>query len=307
MSFRLFVYYCALVGGWAAFVGWFLGVNFAPGADHLVARNGVIGMFLGVFIALGLGLVDAFWVLPVRQAAPILSRVGVAVLIGGGGGLLGGGLGQLLVEWTELDVVFVLGWTLLGALCGASVGAFGMIEQAVRKAGPGGDRPAARAKLLKCVLGGLGGGILGGTLAVLFRGLFADSARYYFPTALGFVALGVSIGLLVGLTQVILKEAWVRVEAGFRPGRELILAKTATTIGRGEGSDIALFGDSGVEKEHARIVRDGVRYYLQESASASGTFLNDQLVTARTALRSGDVIRIGKSLLRFFERQKPQP
>jgi hypothetical protein len=305
MSFRLFVYYCALAGGWAAFVGWFFGVNFAPGSEHLVARNGVIGMFLGVSIALGLGLVDASWMLSTRQSGQLPSRVGVAVVIGGAGGLLGGGLGQLLVEWTQLDVVLVLGWTLLGALCGASVGAFGMIEQ-MRKPGTDADRPATRAKLLKCVLGGLGGGMLGGVLAVLFRGLFADPGRYYFPTALGFVALGVSIGLLVGLTQVILKEAWVRVEAGFRPGRELILAKTATTIGRGEGSDIALFGDSGVEKEHARIVRDGRRYYLVGNTTPGGTFVNEQPLTDRTVLQSGDVIRIGKSLLRFFERQKPQ-
>jgi len=310
MSFRLFVYYCALVGGWAAFVGWFFGVNFAPGTDHLVARNGVIGMFLGLFIALGLGLVDAFWVVSTRQAKRMLVRVGMALLIGGTGGFLGGAVGQLLVEWTELDIVFVLGWTLLGILCGASVGAFGLFESAGRTpagrppVGRVAGRAAARAKLLKCVLGGLGGGVLGGILAFLFRGLFADPGRFYFPTALGLVALGASIGLFVGLAQVILKEAWVRVEAGFRPGREMVLAKATTTIGRGEGSDIALFGDSGVEREHAQIVRDGARYYVVDNATPGGTFLNDQALKPRAELRSGDVIRVGSSVLRFYERQQ---
>jgi hypothetical protein len=304
MSFRLFVYYCALVGGWAALVGWFCGVNFAPDTEHLVARNGVIGMFLGLFIAVGLGLVDAYWVSSTRHAKRMVFRAGLALFIGGTGGFLGGALGQLLVEVTELDVVFVLGWTLLGVLCGASVGAFGFFESAGQAPGRRSDRRAARAKLLKCVVGGLGGGLGGGILAVLLRGLFADPGRYYFPTALGLVALGVSIGLFVGLAQVILKEAWVRVEAGFRPGREMVLAKETTTIGRGEGSDIALFGDSGVEKEHAQIVRDGARYYVTDNATPGGTFLNEQRVGSRDALRNGDVIRVGKSSLRFYERQK---
>jgi pSer/pThr/pTyr-binding forkhead associated (FHA) protein len=84
----------------------------------------------------------------------------------------------------------------------------------------------------------------------------------------------------------------------------MILAKETTTIGRGEGSDIALFGDSDVEKEHAQIVRDGVRYYVMDNSTPGGTFLNEQRVGSRDALRNGDVIRVGKSSLRFYERQK---
>ena len=61
---------------------------------------------------------------------------------------------------------------------------------------------------------------------------------------MGFVALGMCIGLLIGLAQVILKEAWVRVEAGFRAGREMILSKPEVTIGRAESCDIGLFGDA---------------------------------------------------------------
>ena len=60
MSFRLFVYWGALCGGWAAAAGWALGHALAHG-DSLGA-TGIKGMFLGMTIALALGTVDALWV-----------------------------------------------------------------------------------------------------------------------------------------------------------------------------------------------------------------------------------------------------
>ena len=57
MSFRLFIYYCALCGGGGAFLGWALGrpVHF----EQKVLSQGVKGMLLGLSVALALGLVDA--------------------------------------------------------------------------------------------------------------------------------------------------------------------------------------------------------------------------------------------------------
>jgi hypothetical protein len=171
------------------------------------------------------------------------------------------------------------------------------------------DRRGAGKKLRTCLLGGGIGGLLGGAIALALRGLAAvifsdkDENRLFSPTALGFVALGACIGLLVGLTQVVLREAWLRVEAGFRPGREMILAKESTSIGRAEGSDVALFGDPGVERMHAHIVLEGGRYYLEEAGPTAGTFVNEGQVQGRVALSSGDVIRMGRSRLRFHEKQ----
>jgi Inner membrane component of T3SS, cytoplasmic domain len=306
MSFRLFVYYCALIGGWAAFVGWMLGTLVAPRDPHsLLSRNGIIGMFLGLVIAMGLGLVDALWSLSWRQFGQVSLRVGVALIIGAIGGFLGGIVGQLLFESIGLNVFFIVGWALVGVLCGASVGMFEFLASVLRKK----DRRGARSKLIKCLLGGSLGGVTGGALALYLRAglarlLTERDETLLFPTAAGFVALGTCIGLLVGLAQVILKEAWVRVESGFRPGREMILAKETTSIGRGEGTDLPLFGDNGVEKLHATIVQDGSAYFLEDNATPGGTFVNDQKVNGRTPLKSGDLIRVGKSVLRFSERQK---
>lgn len=309
MSFRLFIYYCALCGGWAAFVGWALATPVAPAEQ--IKNAGVKGMFLGMFVALGLSLVDACWNLSLSQFLQIVMRVGVAVLVGIVGGLLGGMLGQLFygltTQWPIVSwVFFVFGWTLVGLLVGASVGVFEILFAVITQKNLG----FAVRKLIKSTIGGTVGGILGGVLALVikFAGgiVFAnkDPESLMTPTAVGFVALGMCIGLLIGLAQVFLKEAWIKVESGRRAGREVILAKDKTTIGRAEACDIGLFGDNQIEKLHATIVQNGSRYFLEDAQTPGGTFVNDRPVQGRVPLQSGDMIRVGNSVLCFREVQK---
>jgi pSer/pThr/pTyr-binding forkhead associated (FHA) protein len=102
-----------------------------------------------------------------------------------------------------------------------------------------------------------------------------------------------------------LKEAWLKVEEGFRAGRELMLSKEETTIGRAESCDLGLFGDNTIEKLHAKILIQNNRYVLAHAGEGGQTFLNDQPVSSKPVpLRAGDRIRIGKSVLQFGERQK---
>src|SRR5262249_26977305 len=117
--------------------------------------------------------------------------------------------------------------------------------------------------------------------------------------------LGSCIGLMIGLAQVILKEAWLSVEEGFRSGRELLLTRAETTIGRGESCDLGLFGDNAIERLHARILLEKRRYVVVHAGEEGETFVNEDLVgKTPVPLRSGDRIRVGKSVLRFGERQK---
>src|ERR1700677_1105435 len=99
MSFRLFVYWCALCGGWAAVVGWGLGRLIAHGSS--LGGTGIKGMFLGMLIALALGLVDTLWIYSVRQLAQVVPRVFVCVAIGTVGGLVGGSVGQFFYDEFE--------------------------------------------------------------------------------------------------------------------------------------------------------------------------------------------------------------
>jgi hypothetical protein len=294
MSFRLFIYYCALCGGWAAFLAW--AVVQATGirdVDRLVLRAALVGGVLGMLVAGAVGLVDALLNAPAGQRLP---RVATCLGLGLVGGMAGGLVGEILSK--RLGLPFFLGWALAGVLVGASVGAYDL----VRALGTGEDNRAALRKTRNGVYGGLVGGFVGG---VFFELLVKSSDTL--PRSnltIGLVILGVCIGLFVGLAQVILKEAWLKVERGFRAGRELLLTKDQTTIGRAEGCDVGLFGDPAVERLHARIVLQADTYLLAHAAGAGHTLLNDRPVTSPTALRDGDVIRVGKSVLRFGERQK---
>jgi hypothetical protein len=306
MSFRLFIYYCALCGGGGAFVGWMLGRMLS--ISNQVLSQGIKGMFLGLSVALALGLVDALWVFSIKRFMAVILRVGTAVFIGAMGGLLGGLVSQALYGWKDWAVFLVFGWTITGFLIGVSLGVFDLMASLVGGQDPG----VPLRKILKAVLGGTLGGILGGILSLLLLsgwmrllGSNPDTAeRLWSPSSWGFVALGMCIGLLIGLAQVILKEAWLKVEAGFRKGREIILSKPEITIGRAETCDIGVFGDQLIEKLHARIRTVGNRHVLVDEGSGHGTYVNEERVIGARPLNSGDAIRLGKCILRFGERQK---
>jgi hypothetical protein len=307
MSFRTFVYTCALCGACMALAGWGFGRVFA--GTHPIAEAGVKGMFLGMLVALGLGAIDAAWNIPVGLVGKRIASVFVGVLVGSLGGLMGGVIGQFFYDWERWAVFLVLGWTITGVLIGASIGAFRLLAAVVGTKDMGGPL----RQLRRGVLGGTVGGIMGGTLAVLFRhaweSAFHDkpSQLLWSPSAGGFIVLGACLGLAIGLAQVILTQAWIRVEKGFRPGRERLLSGEEISIGRAEASDVALFGDAGVARSHARIVKQGNRYALLDGGTPAGTFVNGQRIHDLYLLKSGDRIQVGNSVLVFYERQRATP
>jgi hypothetical protein len=305
MSFRLFSYYCALCGGAGAFVGWALG-RFLSGGNA-VFTAGIKGLWLGLAVSVFLGLLDALWNLSIKQPFAILSRILVVGLVGALGGLFGGIVGGALYAVTnQNDFFLVFGWTLTGLLIGASLGVFDLVAAVMANQ----DIRGSVKKILNGLIGGGIGGILGGILSVFlgrtWTGLFAnkDRADLWSPSSWGFVALGACIGLLIALAQIILKEAWLKVEQGFRKGREMILNKGEITIGRAEACDLGLFGDNQIEKVHARIQHRGNEHVLIDNGTPAGTYVNDQRVNGAHTLRSGDIIRLGRCVLRFGERAK---
>jgi hypothetical protein len=305
MSFRRFIYYCAVCGGCAALVGWIFG-KFPP-LEAGVLLDALKALCLGMLLGGVLALIDSLWNFSWVQLPIAALRVLVAGFVGCVAGFFGAMIGSGLTYLTNLSLFQVFGWTLTGLLIGASVGVFDLFVALARDQ----DRRGAMKKVLHGLIGGGVGGLLGGVLYVIFVVLLdkvfggkVDLDKLWSPSLFGFVVLGMCIGLLVGLAQVILKEAWLKVEKGFRPGRELIVSKEQVVIGRGEACDIGLFGDNGVERTHARILRKGDRYLLVDADTPGGTYLNGRRIEGPTPLRAGDEIGVGKSLIRFGERQK---
>jgi hypothetical protein len=295
MSFRLFIYYCALCGGWAAFLAWAATAALSVRTlEPAFLRVVLIGGLLGALVAGAVGMVDA--VLNARGFARFV-RTALCAALGGAGGLVGGLIGQGICDLTRNFTLLFIGWIIAGVFIGASVGVYDVLRAVTTRQDVGNS--------LKKVLNGVYGGFLGGFVGgILFDLIYGNAFLPRSDLAIGLVILGLCIGLLIGLAQVVLKEAWLKVESGFRAGRELMLSKEETTIGRAEGNDVGLFGDAAVEKLHARILLKNNRYLLADADTPGGTFLNGQPVTRPTPLRSGDAIRVGNSLLRFGERRK---
>jgi len=301
MSFTRFIYFCALAGGWGALIGWGLGRLLVRGDGILT--TGLIGLWLGLCLAVLLALVDGLWK-QTGRALLIAARVVVVGLLGAMAGLLGGMLGQALFErWIGFLVV---GWTLTGLLIGAALGCFDLLGALLR----GQEIRGALHKIRNGVLGGFLGGLLGGLLYLVLRAYYISrfaakpEELLWSPSGLGFAVLGICIGLMIGLAQVLLKEAWLKVEAGFRKGRELILDGGETTLGRSEDCDIGLYGDPQVDRLHAKILRRGADFLVEDAGSKSGTYVNDERIAGPHRLQAGDVIRMGKCLLRFGERTR---
>jgi len=293
MSFRLFIYYCALVGGWGAFLAWVLvWLTGVPAYTSPVLKATVIGGLLGMVVAAAVAGLDASLT---SSGFGTLLRFLVAGMVGFLGGMMGGFLGGMLAN---AGLPVFIGWMLTGVAIGLSVGVYELVSVVMSQKSPRG----AIRKLTNGLIGGLVGGLLGG---LLFSLLMSMDTLVRFGLAFGLVLVGASVGLLIGLTQVAFSEAWLKVEAGFKPGRELVITKEETVIGRGEGCDIGLFGDSKVEKVHARIRQEGGDYLIRDENTEDGTYVNDaRLGLEPVILKNGDEIQVGKNVLRFGTRQR---
>ncbi len=247
----------------------------------------------GLSVAAAVGFVDAIFNTIGFQR---YVRAGACMIFGLVGGFIGGFIGEVLREL--FLPLLVLGWILAGVFIGVSVGVIDL----ARAVSTGGSLGVPIKKTINGLLGGFLGGFIGGVpFAILFNFDFIPLGT---KLVLGLTAIGFSVGFLIGLAQVILKEAWLKVERGPRQGREFMLTKDETLIGRGESCDVGIFGDMDVDKKHARILLQKGRYVLEDDGSVRGTFLNDSKVAAPQKLVSGDLIRVGSCYLRFGERTK---
>jgi pSer/pThr/pTyr-binding forkhead associated (FHA) protein len=68
-------------------------------------------------------------------------------------------------------------------------------------------------------------------------------------------------------------------------------------IGRAATNHIALGDDSYVSQLHARLFRRDGSLYVEDLGSTNGTFLNRKQLTGPVALRRGDRIQVGRTVL----------
>ena len=71
------------------------------------------------------------------------------------------------------------------------------------------------------------------------------------------------------------------------------------TVGREDGNDIVVPLDN-VSRKHCRFHAKGDKIYLSDLGSTNGTTLNDEEINKETALRSGDLVKVGGSIFKFL-------
>jgi len=296
MSNRLLLYCYALCGGWAAFVA--LAISATTGLYRVESEllfAGLLGGLVGLTASAALGTFDSWLATSPNQRLP---RVLTTTLMGF---LVGIGVGILCDLFARISPYLrFLGWALLGGALGATMNIYDLLQAKIA------ERPFGLAgrKLNYGVFGGAVGGCIGGLLFTLFDLLGLRDGLPRFSLAVSLVVLGSSLGVLIGLAQTTSKVAWIRVNSGIRPGRELVLVNALTTLGRAESCDLGLGGDLAIDPVHAHIRRQENCYLLADAGSEGGTFLNNRRVTQPTQLFAGDCIRVGGSVLMFGERCK---
>jgi pSer/pThr/pTyr-binding forkhead associated (FHA) protein/uncharacterized membrane protein len=181
----------------------------------------------------------------------------------------------------------LVGWTLMGLMLGLGVGIATFVA----------------SNLLKGAAGGWVGGFIGG---IAFDAIGALTHAGLLSRLFGLSAIGLAIGLFIGLVQELTKVAWLRVEDGRLRGREYRLDKGLAFLGRAEECEIGLFGDSAVAPQHAQINRQGSEYILKDLTRNPGTLVNGQRIESKV-LAAGDLIQIGNYALRFNLRSVSAP
>ncbi|MDQ5986216.1 MAG: hypothetical protein CSYNP_01935 [Syntrophus sp. SKADARSKE-3] len=87
--------------------------------------------------------------------------------------------------------------------------------------------------------------------------------------------------------------------------KEIPLEKEIMTIGRKDDNDIVI-DNQAVSGHHARIVREGENYFIEDLGSLNGTFLNGLKMT-KSELFKGDMVLVRLHSLEFVgENVRPQ-
>jgi hypothetical protein len=153
-------------------------------------------------------------------------------------------------------------------------------------------------------LGGIIGGLLGGLLfdpidlVILSGRVGAESSRLA-----GFVVIGAAVGAMIGIVELLARDAWLRMIEGPLAGKEFLIFRDVMNVGSSPRSEIYLFNDTKVAPTHATLRTIGDETEITARDRVHPLLVNGNPVkTAR--LRHGDRITIGATSFLFEQRQR---
>ncbi len=259
--------------------------RFASYLPFLAVLGAVTGLLLGAVFGSAEGITSR-----------IKSRIPPGMLLGALIGLAGGAVGLLAGQaalWlfgeaalrsyrsfrtVVLPVSRAIGWAVLGLFVGVGEGV----------------RAASLKKAAVGALGGLVGGLAGGF--ALEYAAFA-LPKQAFPRLLGFLILGLAIGVFYGLVERGLSYGVLRLLAGPLKGKEFLLNQRRLAIGQARSNQIALPGYAMADRQAQIRVRRG-EVSLVNLEPRVPVLVNERKVE-EARLKYGDVLAIGPAKLFF--------
>lgn len=88
------------------------------------------------------------------------------------------------------------------------------------------------------------------------------------------------------------------ITSGENAGKQFVIEHRPLSIGREPARDIQLV-DPKVSRKHALLRRDGDACLIAPAKALNGIVINGNRVESETALRDGDEIQLGATVLRF--------
>jgi hypothetical protein len=278
--------------------------------DQLSARSHAAGLLLFPLVAgligLCVGAVDGL-VCRLPRRALLSGLIGLLV------GFVGGFVSSILanVAYTPLTQLAMR----QGGDNFASLSTFGFVIQMLGRslawclAGMAmglGQGIALRSKrlLIYGLLGGVVGGLLGGLLfdPIDLILLGPDKPSAHWSRLIGFGVIGLSVGAMIGVVELLARDAWLRMTQGPLTGKEFLLFKDVMNIGSSPRSDIYLFNDPAVAENHATIRAVGDECEIEARQTTHPIQLNTRALH-RGRLRHGDNVTIGRTVF-VFQRRK---
>jgi hypothetical protein len=299
-------FYLAIACGFGAFVAWMMlepffddhALDDAPKIINFLLFPTVAGL-VGFFLGAAEGLMCRNF----RRAA-ICSVVGLG--IGFGGGLVA--LFVAGIIFAIMTMVSLLFWknpqpnqmpsgiALLIFMMGR--GAAWAVASIPAGLGQGialKEKKVAANGVVGAVLGGLLGGLLFDPINIAFSSPDGSAGA---SRAIGFVCIGLMVGLFVGLVEGWTKTAWLMMRAGPLSGKQFVIYRDTTVLGSSPKAEIYLFKDEAIEPRHAVIYNRGGRFEIEDCNTRDGTYVNGVPVK-RQMIQNGDKVVLGKTVLEF--------
>ena len=264
----------------------------------------LLAAMIGLFIAAADGLICRVW-----RRVLLAGAVGMVI------GCLGGFVFGSILANMLYGSISMMAHAHAGEGVGGMTATGFLIQLSARRLGWGlagmsmglGQGIALRSGrlLLYGFLGGLIGGLLGGLLfdPVQLFIVGEESLSAHWARLTGMVVVGLGVGVMIGIVELLARDAWLNMVEGPLAGKEFLIFKDMMQLGASPRSDIYLFNDEEVADRHAVIQASGDHYEIQSLAEFHPVLVDGQPVTTRRRLRHGSQITLGKTIFVFHQRR----